>query len=75
MQIRRGRGIERLSREYELGLDEAIEERTNRLIKLLTASHPAMIICYGNGLQKAREFEEFFGIESTVLRKRHCEGY
>lgn len=56
-------GFEQLCHEYELKLDEKIEERKNRLIELLKASHPAMIICYGNGVQRTLEFGKFFGIE------------
>jgi hypothetical protein len=57
------KAFEILCCEYGIGLDRTIEKRKKRLIKLLQESHPAMIICYGNGVQKRGEFEKFFGIK------------
>ena len=44
-------------------LNKKIEDRRNSLIRLLEESRPAMVICYGDGQVKTREFAEFFGVE------------
>ncbi len=54
-------------------LNERIDNRKRDLIKLLGDSHPAMVICYGNGRQRARDFQEFFDVEWKCMGKGIAE--
>ena len=44
-------------------LQKRLAKRREALVKLLDSSSPRMVICYGDGKSKAREYERFFGAE------------
>lgn len=56
--------------ELDGNLAEKLENRRRRLLRLLEEKNPRMVICYGDGAVKRREFERFFGIQWSPIGTR-----
>jgi hypothetical protein len=55
-------------------LTEKLDRRRRTLLHLLEERRPRLIVCYGDGEAKAREFERFFGLKWTPIRARISTG-
>jgi hypothetical protein len=51
-------------------LSEMIHRRRKRLLQLLENERPRLVVCYGDGEAKAREYAEFWGIKWTKTRSQ-----
>ena len=51
-------------------LHEKLARRRKRLLDLLDNSRPRMVICYGDGKSKSREYETFLGAKWTSIGTR-----
>lgn len=51
-------------------LHERLARRRKRLLDLLDNSSPRMVICYGDGKSKSREYETFLGAKWTLIGTR-----
>lgn len=56
--------------ELDSEFHQGLARRRGRLLQLLNDSRPRMVICYGDGKVKAREYERFLGAEWTSIGVR-----
>jgi hypothetical protein len=59
-----------LFRELDSEFDKKLAKRQEKLLTLLSSSRPRMVICYGDGRNSAREYEQFFSSHWTPVGVR-----